>query len=208
MRRTGFLAPTALVAVVFTLALAPGCGDEDHADSSDTDGAFLMEMTMHHETAIDMAELARDQAQHLQVRDLGEGIVATQSDEIEQMEAMHHEMFGESMHMADHGSLGMASHEMGMDMEPTDLDGARPFDRAFIDAMIPHHQGAIRLARVALAKGSDPEVQELAQEIIDAQSSEITEMNAWREEWYGAPSPAGGVPEKGKAMPSHDSMGH
>ena len=38
------------------------------------------------------------------------------------------------------------------------LKDAKPFDRAFIDEMIPHHQGAIRMARAELAKGSDPEL--------------------------------------------------
>ena len=208
MPRTKLPLLAAFVAGLLAVALAAGCGDDDHADSAETDGAFMAEMTMHHEAAIDMAEMAQDQAQHPQIRDLGDGIIATQSDEIDQMEAMHNQMFGESVHMSDHGSLGMAAHEMGMDMEPTDLDGARPFDRAFIDAMIPHHQGAIRMARVELTEGSDPQVQELAQEIIEAQSREIARMNAWRKRWYGASSPAGGVPEEDEAMPSHYSMGH
>jgi uncharacterized protein (DUF305 family) len=37
---------------------------------------------------------------------------------------------------------------------------------------------------------------------VSAQSREIREMNRWRRQWYGAPSPAGGVPEEGEAMGS------
>jgi uncharacterized protein (DUF305 family) len=53
--------------------------------------------------------------------------------------------------------------------------------------MIPHHQGAIRMARIELAQGEDEELTELATAIIEAQSHEIEEMNSWRERWYGAP---------------------
>jgi hypothetical protein len=60
--------------------------------------------------------------------------------------------------------------------------------------MIPHHQGAIRMARIELEQGEDDELTELATAIIAAQSHEIEEMNSWREQWYGAPSPGGGAP--------------
>jgi uncharacterized protein (DUF305 family) len=89
------------------------------------------------------------------------------------------------------------------------LEKARPFDLTFIDTMIPHHQGAIRMARIELERGSDEELANLATAIIEAQSREIEEMNAWRERWYGSPSPAGGVPPADEAeAPSHEEAGH
>jgi uncharacterized protein (DUF305 family) len=81
-----------------------------------------------------------------------------------------------------------------MDDDASMLEDAKPFDREFIDMMIPHHQGAIRMARVELEKGENRELKELAESIIDAQAKEIDEMNTWRVEWFGAVSPAGGVP--------------
>jgi uncharacterized protein (DUF305 family) len=200
----------ALMAVLATALVAAGCGDDDdETAAAETDGAFIAEMTTHHEAAIEMAEIAQERAQHKEVRELADAIVATQGEEIQAIGAMHERMFGEPLHEADHGTLGMAAHEMGMDMEPMHLEDAKPFDRAFIDAMIPHHQGAIRMARVELERGEDPELQDLAEAIIDAQSGEIEEMNAWRERWYGAPSPAGGVPSADETeAPSHEEMGH
>ena len=63
------------------------------------------------------------------------------------------------------------------------------------------------MARIELESGQDQELKDLATAIIEAQSAEIEEMNAWREQWYGAPSPAGGIPEEGET-PSHEEMGH
>jgi uncharacterized protein (DUF305 family) len=52
-------------------------------------------------------------------------------------------------------------------------------DRDFVAEMMPHHQGAIDMARVELKYGKDPKLQKLAQDIIAAQQKEIKFMNGW-----------------------------
>lgn len=52
-------------------------------------------------------------------------------------------------------------------------------DVDFVQGMIPHHQGAIDMAKVVLEKGKDPEIKKLAEGIIKAQESEIKLMNDW-----------------------------
>lgn len=184
-------------------------GGEDSASAKDTDGAFIVEMIPHHESAVEMAEVAERRAEHPEVKDLAAQIITTQTAEIGALEQVHQRLFGQPTSKADHGTLGLPMHEMGMHMDPADLEAASPFDRAFIDMMIPHHQGAIRMARIELAQGEDSDLAKIAEAIVDAQAKEIREMNEWRVEWYGKPSPAGGVPaEEEAATPSHEEMGH
>jgi uncharacterized protein (DUF305 family) len=58
------------------------------------------------------------------------------------------------------------------------------FDKAFLDEMVVHHQGAIDMANLVLTTSKRPELLELARNIITAQTQEITMMNDWRNAWF------------------------
>jgi len=69
-----------------------------------------------------------------------------------------------------------ANAKMHKDMDITFSGNA---DVDFARSMIPHHQGAIDMAKVVQAYGKDPEIKKLANDIIKAQESEI----AWMQDW-------------------------
>lgn len=62
-------------------------------------------------------------------------------------------------------------------------------DKHFIEQMIPHHEGAIAMANLALEKATHPEIKTLAQAILKAQTAENQEMRKWYEEWFGKTVP-------------------
>ena len=145
-----------------------------------SDAAFVDAMVPHHEGAVEMAEVALQNAEHEEIRVLAREIIDAQRAEIEEFGRLRGELDGATME-------GMSEEEMngGMGMtDARDLAGARPFDRAFIDAMMPHHESAIAMAKVALEESEDPKIRRIAEDIVTSQNREISQMKAWREEWY------------------------
>ncbi len=69
-------------------------------------------------------------------------------------------------------AMGKMHHDM-------DIPYSGNADRDFVVGMIPHHQGAIDMAKVELKYGKDPELRRLAKGIIAAQEKEIAQMHRW-----------------------------
>ncbi|MDQ3553962.1 MAG: DUF305 domain-containing protein, partial [Chloroflexota bacterium] len=63
---------------------------------------------------------------------------------------------------------------------------ASAFDQAFIDMMVPHHESATEMAKLAAEQAEHEELRTLAGEIIAAQEAEISQMREWRGEWFGS----------------------
>lgn len=153
---------------------------EDAADTSggdfnDADVTFAQGMIPHHQQAVEMAQLAGEQAESQEVKDLAADIEAAQDPEIEQMTQWLEEwdqpteMDGmDSMEMG-----GMMSEDQMSELE--DATGA-DFDAMFLEMMIEHHEGAIVMAQEQVDDGKNAEAVALAEAIIEAQQDEIETM--------------------------------
>ncbi len=198
---------SALLAGLLGAGLSACGSDGDDAKESASAGgakqaravekAFLTGMVHHHESAIEMAEIAKQKGKAHFVTKLADDIVTTQEQEIAEMKMIHQRLLGGNLKPdpGAHDGLGLSAAEAGMthdDETDRTLRAAEPFDRAFVDEMAPHHEGAVKMSAVLLRSTRDAALRRLAQGIISTQKREIQEMNAFRVKSFGGPVPAGG----------------
>ena len=172
--------PTNSTSATATESASASASTDVAAEHNDQDTTFAQMMIIHHEGAIEMSQLAVQRADNPEVVALAERIAEAQGPEIDEMTAWLG-AWGEDISPDDHGGMDMGGMDMdGMSQEEmmTQLDGLAgdEFDRAFLDAMIAHHEGAIEMSEQQVADGQNPDAVALAEKIIDDQRAEITEM--------------------------------
>jgi uncharacterized protein (DUF305 family) len=157
------------------------------------DQHFITMMIPHHEDAIAMANMALTRAEHPEIKQLAKNIKTSQSQEIEQMRAWYKKWYGTDVPKVDGNNMGGGMMHGGkrgmmgnMRTDLAALSKAKNFDQAFIEEMIPHHQMAVMMSQHLLSNAVHPEMKQLAQAIIQAQTKEINEMQSWYQQWYGA----------------------
>jgi uncharacterized protein (DUF305 family) len=159
---------------------------------ADLDLRFIDAMTPHHEGAVVMAKAAQQKSKRPEIKKLAADIIQAQDTEITQIDQWrkawypkasdtpmaYNAQMGHMMAMSPEQKQGMM---MSQDLGAADAE----FDLRFINAMIPHHEGAVTMAKEVLGKTKRPEVKQLANAILASQQAEITQMKQWRKAWYG-----------------------
>jgi uncharacterized protein (DUF305 family) len=159
----------------------------------DVNRHFIEQMIPHHEEAIAMADIALNKTEHPEIRQLSENIKRDQTREISQMREFYKRTYGTDV-PASSGMMGpgegMGHSEMrGDSTDLVQLENAKPFDKAFIEEMVPHHRMAIMMSQMLLQRSNNQEMRELAESIIKTQSDEIEQMQRWYRNWYGTDIP-------------------
>ena len=153
---------------------------------------FLDNMIPHHQQAVMMSRMLIMHSQRSEMKTLGNDIIQAQLQEIEQMQDWRTQWFN-TQPLATHPGMMrdmtdmMKMEQSGMmKMTPGQMPGMMKMDVDlwFLDNMIPHHQGAIDMANMALKNSKRQEIITLAQSIIASQQKEITMMQQWRTAWY------------------------
>ena len=144
------------------------------------DEMFVTMMIPHHQQAIEMADLilGKDGIDE-RVVTLAQQIKDAQGPEIETMQGWLQEWGLPSpdpsaggMEGMDHGDGMMSEEDMAALESATGVEATR----LFLQGMIEHHNGAIMMAETELSNGQNPDALELAQQVIDGQSAEVTTM--------------------------------
>ena len=161
--------------------MAPSGTPASAVTFNDADVTFAQMMIVHHQQAVEMAELAESRAADAEVKTLAGTIKAAQDPEIATMTGWL-TTWGKPTTAPDgggHGSSHASMPGMMSDADMTKLKAAKgaAFDKQFVTMMIAHHEGAITMSEEEIAKGSNTEAKALAQQIVTAQEAEIDTMN-------------------------------
>lgn len=170
---------------LLTALLLAGCGGGDTperggpaaADSvggaSVIDRGFVRDMVAHHRSAIEMAQVGRKRGESAFVKDLAGEIIKTQRGEIRAMEEADEALAAERINPGD---LGLTEAEKAIEHDAGALATAKPFDPEFLQQMIHHHEGAVRIAQVEQERGNSLDLKNLAENIEETQTREVAMM--------------------------------
>lgn len=160
---------------------SPGAAEAPHALQ------FIDTMIAHHQGAVDMALLANTRTQRDEMKKLTRGIIDEQRRKIADMQAWRAKWFGEARPALNMDFPGMKPGMSGMDtVKLAGLKG-NEFDVEFMKQMIPHHEGAIEMAKALKTDDNYAELRNLADSIITSQSAEIEQMKGWLGAWSATP---------------------
>lgn len=158
----------------------PSINTSVDAVHNDADIQFAQQMIPHHEQALEMSALVPSRSQNSKLIALAKEIESAQGPEIEQMNSWLNAWEAPASSSNGHGGHGGNPNDQGMmtteQMTQLENSSGAAFDRLWLEMMIKHHEGAVVMSKDELANGENPQAKALAQEIISAQETEITQM--------------------------------
>ncbi|WDV49848.1 DUF305 domain-containing protein [Streptomyces coeruleorubidus] len=159
-----------------TLSAEEAAGRHSENDSPNSaDVSYARMMIEHHAQALVMTELAPERAESAKVKRVAARIAAAQKPEIDAMKSWL-KSYGKPLKAERHEHAAMPG--MATETQLNELRAAhgKAFDQLFLTLMTTHHQGAITMAADVKGQGNNIRIEEMADEVIAQQTSEITRM--------------------------------
>ncbi|WP_329289635.1 DUF305 domain-containing protein [Streptomyces pseudovenezuelae] len=147
--------------------------DDDTPNSADVSYARMM--IAHHAQALELTELAPQRAESVKLKALAERISAAQGPEIDAMRAWLKE-YGQSEKSDAHTHARMPGMATEAQLEKLRAAKGKAFDELFLTLMITHHEGAITMATDVKGQGNNIRIEEMADDVVAQQTSEINRM--------------------------------
>ncbi|MFF4054559.1 DUF305 domain-containing protein [Streptomyces sp. NPDC001668] len=147
--------------------------DDDTPNSADVTYARMM--ITHHAQALELTELAPDRAESARLKALAVRISAAQGPEIAAMRAWLKE-HGQSEKSDGHTHATMPGMATETQLEKLRAAKGKAFDQLFLTLMITHHEGAITMATDVKGQGNNVRIEEMADDVVAQQTSEINRM--------------------------------
>ncbi|MEU1002687.1 DUF305 domain-containing protein [Streptomyces tibetensis] len=147
--------------------------ENDSPNSADV--SYVRMMIEHHAQALVMTELVPRRAESKDVKRIAERIAAGQKPEIEAMKGWL-KSYGKPLKAERHEHTTMPGMATKAQLKKLRAADGQAFDHLFLTLMTTHHQGAITMATDVKGQGNNIRVEEMADEVIAQQTSEITRM--------------------------------
>lgn len=179
-----------------TRAPAPGGGTSsatagpaaEQAVFGDADITFARDMVVHHEQAVEIAELAATRTDDVQVTGIAAGVASSRRPEIDQLTGLLRAWGVDptpNPSKGGTGDMGGVDHRGHDDttFDDADLDAlgmlsGRDFDRQWLGTMISQHRDAIGVAEVQRTEGRNSDARALAERVVVAHQAGIDDMEA------------------------------
>jgi len=185
---------TAALTVALTLSVCTGevlaHDGEHHPDAmtaslqalkgKEFESMFFKEMIHHHQSAVEMAQLATTNTKRSELNTFGREIIAAQKAEIDQMTGWLKKTDENPGPMEQMPGMDKMMKEMGDLKKAKDAD----FDKMFLAMMSKHHKGAVEMSKLVADRTDRAELKELASKIIKDQTREMEQMKSWETSWF------------------------
>lgn len=177
MRTLAYVVTAAILAIAASPIASAHAKEAESKANAPYDIQFLDTMSQHHRDGLPMLEMAVDKATAPEIKRIAQKSIDDQNKDIEKMAGLRKSVDVDAVESVNMKLPGMMpKSKMEEDMSMLQAASGNAFDKLFLQTMIAHHRGGVKMADDALVKATHAGVKAKAQDIHDKQKQEIADM--------------------------------